>query len=63
MSLQEYLGGVTATGDFQLCAGMTQYDLSLVLSVQQSPEIDARSDGTRVLKTRQPRNAADCMRL
>ena len=58
MSLQECLGGVTTSGDFQLCAEMTQYDLSIVLFVQQSPAIDARSDGTRVVKTRQPRNAA-----
>ena len=40
MSLQEGLGDVTATRDIQLCAEMTQYDLSNVLSVQYSPAID-----------------------
>ena len=63
MSLQECLGDVTATRDVQLCAEMTQYDLSFVLSVQQPPAIDERSGGSRVIKTRQPRNGADCMRL
>ena len=40
MPLQECLGDVTATRDIQLYVEMTQYDLSIVLSVQQSPAID-----------------------
>lgn len=61
MSLQECLGDVTATSDIQLCAEMMQYDLSICLSVQQSPAIDESNDGSRVVKTRQPRNGADCI--
>ena len=38
--LEECLGDVTATRDNQLCAEMPQYDLSIVVSVQQPPAID-----------------------